>query len=128
MAAACAAYDAVAHPLDTDAARQALVQCQERFHLFANCFANEIGSYDRWDDLNSVGQRRGQKWAGWVSVVQETLRNCRALIENVRGELFLCWQELVERASAGSISVRSIQVGRKFAAGTRSALESLAET
>lgn len=125
LIAAAAACGAVVHPFDADRARLALVRCQERFHRFANCFADEIASYECWDDLTSIRQRRGREWVGWVSVIQDALRHCRGLIEDIRGKLFLCWQELAERTNAGSVSVINTQVGQRVAVGNLPAAASL---
>jgi hypothetical protein len=102
------ARHALRYPSNIDAARQALVKCQERFLLFSKCFSEEIASYERWDDLSSIGRRRGREWLGWVSVVQETVQQCRGLIDDVTSALFLCWQELAERLSAASVQVRNV--------------------
>jgi hypothetical protein len=117
-----------AAPVDMECARRALVRCQERFHLFSRQFSDEIASYERWDDLRSVGKRRGREWMGWVSVVKDTLQNCLGLIDEVRNALFQCWQDLAERASLGSITAKNTQIGQKLVLGTLSARESTGGT
>jgi hypothetical protein len=106
------AHRAVLHTLDADRARRALVRCQKRFHHFAGHFASELGSCDRIDDLRTVGRERGQAWANWVSVVSQALEQCRALLEEVRNALFLCWQELTERMSVAAVSVQTTAIGQ----------------
>jgi hypothetical protein len=110
------AHGAVLDSLDANRARQALIRCQKKFHRFATHFASELGSCDRIDDLRSIGRERGQAWANWVMVVTEALEQCRALVEEVRNALFLCWQELTERISVTSGSVRITNIGQQFSA------------
>lgn len=115
-AAADEACRAVGHPLDTDQARRTLTACQEGFHRFASQFSLDLVSYDRIADLMSVAAERGREWAHWVKVVKEGLEQCQALVERCRDALFLCWQELVERAGTTSVSVRNTTIGQQIAA------------
>src|SRR5262245_5354359 len=75
---------AVAHPLNADRARRALVTCQEQFHRFAHHFAVELATYERIDDLRSVGQERGPEWRTWVTVIRQGLDQSRVQVEEVR--------------------------------------------
>jgi hypothetical protein len=110
---------AVLYPLDGDRARRALSLCQERFHRFAHHFAFELASYDRVDDLRTVGEERGQDWRNWASVVKQGLEQSRALIEEVRNSLFVCWQELAERMATNSVSIQNTTIGQVSAARPR---------
>jgi hypothetical protein len=117
-----AAYDAcraVGYPLDGDRARRALTLCQERFHRFAHHFSFDLASYDRIDDLRSVGEERGQDWLNWASVVRQGLEQSRALVEEVRNTLFLCWQELAERIANTSVSIQNTTIGQVSAVRLR---------
>jgi hypothetical protein len=118
-AAADGACRAVEYPLDGDRARRALTLCQERFHRFAHHFSFELASYDRIDDLRSVGEERGQDWFYWVGVVKQGLEQSRALVEEVRNTLFLCWQELAERIATTSVSIQNTTIGQVSAARLR---------
>ena len=115
-AAADDALQAVGHPIYNDRARRALTTCQELFHRFANQFSADLVSYERIDDLTSIGRERGQHWLGWATVVKESLEQCRALAEEVREGLFLCWQELAERIGMTSISVQNTAIGQQISA------------
>jgi hypothetical protein len=117
------AHRAVIDSWDVDGARRALIRCQKRFHCFAAHFASALGSYDRIDDLRSVGKERGQDWLNWATVVTQTLEQCRELLEEARNAHFLCWQDLTERMSMTSVSVRTTNIGQQF-----SARESIEET
>jgi hypothetical protein len=110
------AHRAVLGSWDADRTRRALIRCQKRFHRFATHFASELGSCDRIDDLRSVGRERGQDWLNWVTVVTQALEQCRESMEEARNALFLCWQELTERMSMASVSVRTTNIGQQFSA------------
>ena len=116
LAAAAEAEQAAGHPLDLDRARNALKACQEHFHLFANRFSAELNSYDRLADLMSMGREKGRQWLSWVTVVKESLEQCSALLEVVRDQLFLCWQELAERIGMTSVSVQNTAIGQQISA------------
>jgi hypothetical protein len=123
--AADEACRAVAYPLDTDRARRALTACQERLHHFAHHFTFELASYDRLDDLRSVGEERGAAWLKWVGVVRQALEQCQVQVEGVRNALFSCWQELAERIVAGGVSVRNTTIGQQITMPGRGADENL---
>jgi hypothetical protein len=112
--AADEAYRALVHPLDTNSARQALINCQERFHRFAYNFAFELASYERLDDLRTVGTERGAHWLNWAGVVQQGLEQGLTHVEDVRNAIFLCWQELTERIVAGAVSIKNTTIGQQF--------------
>jgi hypothetical protein len=113
--AAGEAARAVAYPLNVERARRALTTCQERFHRFAHHFSFELASFERIDDLRSVGEERGAHWLNWVDVVRQALEQCRAQVEEVRNAVFLCWQELAERIGAGAVSVQNTAIGQQIA-------------
>jgi hypothetical protein len=108
------AHRAVLDSWDAGRARRALIRCQKKFHRFASHFASELGSCDRIEDLRTVGKERGQDWLNWVTVVTQALDQCRELLEEARNALFLCWQDLTERMSMASISVRTTNIGQQF--------------
>lgn len=116
-AAADEACEAVGRTLDLDRARRALIACQERFHRFAAEFSHDLASYERMADLASVARERGRDWASWVEVVKQGLEQCRALVEEGRDALFLCWQDLAERTNTTSLSVRATNIGHQFLVG-----------
>jgi hypothetical protein len=113
-AAAAQAVQAVTHPMDTERARRALAACQEQFHRFAGQFFSDLTSYDSIEDLMSVSRERGHHWERWVSVVRQSLDQCRVLADEVRDALFLCWQELAEKLGTGSVSVQNTTIGQQI--------------
>jgi hypothetical protein len=110
---------AVVYPLDGDRVRRALALCHERFHRFSHHFSFELASYERIDDLRTVGKERGQDWLNWASVVRQGLEQSRALVEEARSTLFLCWQELAERIATTSVSIQNTTIGQVSAARLR---------
>lgn len=110
---------AVLYPLDGERTRRALALCQERFHRFAHHFVFELASYERLDDLRTVAEERGPDWHSWASVVKEGLEQSRALVEEVRNSLFVCWQELAERMATNSVSIQNTTIGQVSAARPR---------
>jgi hypothetical protein len=118
-AAADDACRAVGYPLDGERSRRALTLCQELFHRFAYHFSFELASYDRIDDLRSVGAERGQDWLNWTSVVKQGLEQSRVQVEEVRNSLFLCWRELAERIATTSVSIQNTTIGQISAARLR---------
>jgi hypothetical protein len=107
LEAAREACAAVASPFDPNRAQRALVRCQERFHRFADCFGGELASWDRIDDLRSVGRERGQHWLDWTTVVTDGLEHCRCLLQEARNAVFLSWQDLTERMTALPLAVQA---------------------
>jgi hypothetical protein len=112
LTAADAACRAIAAPVCAEGVRQALSACQESFQRFATQFALELASFERIDDLRSVGRERGREWQGWATVVRQAVEQCRALVEEVRAALFRCWQELAERATATAVSIQNTTIGQ----------------
>jgi hypothetical protein len=108
------ALRAVAAPLDGDRARRGLAACQERFHGFARQVAVELASFDRLDDLRTVGEERGPAWRKWAEVVHQSLEQCQGQIDEARNAMLVCWQELAERLGAGAVSVRNTSIGQQI--------------
>ena len=114
LGAADDACRATAYPLDGERARRALTACQQHFHRFAHSFSFELASYDRIDDLGSIGRERGQEWLNWVGVVKQALEQSCELVEEVRSAVFLCWQELAERIANTTVSLQNTSIGQQI--------------
>jgi hypothetical protein len=108
---------------DRESLRWGLIACQDRFHRFATQFHSELMSYERIDDLVGLGRTRGSEWAHWMGVVRQELEQCQAAMNQVRDALFLCWQELLERQLATSVSVHNTAVGQQISTPDFSAKE-----
>ena len=109
------AEQAVGHPLDTYRASKTLTNCQERFNRLAGQFS-ELISYERMADLHRFGRRRGGEWLRWTGTVRQALDDCRLPLQETNQALFMCWQELSERAGTTSVSIHNTTVGQQIAA------------
>jgi hypothetical protein len=117
-----AAQKAVGLPLNMDQARRALTTCQNRFHLAAQRYSEELISYEKLRDLASLGKTRGREWASWAGSVKHGLEQCRQPIDAVGKALAACWQEIAERIGTTSISVQATNIGQQIttdASGSR---------
>jgi hypothetical protein len=112
------AQKAVGLPLDMDRARRALTTCQERFHLAAQRFSEELISYEKLRDLASLSQTRGREWTSWAGSVKHGLEQCRQPIDSVGKALSACWQEIAERIGTTSISVQATNIGQQITTDT----------
>ncbi len=116
------AQKAVGLPLNMDHARRALTTCQNRFHLAARCFSEELISYEKLRDLASLSKTRGREWTSWAASVKHGLEQCRQPIDAVGKALAACWQEIAERIGTTSISVQATNIGQQIttdASGSR---------
>lgn len=85
-------------PPDWDGARRALIICQDRHNHLARRFAFELTNYDRLRLLTQLARERGGEWRPWAGSVRHALDACRAPLDEINQALFVCWQELAERA------------------------------
>lgn len=108
LTAAGEASEGVALSFDTSRTQRALTHCQERLHELARYFASELTSFDRLDDIRSVGRERGKDWLTWATVVTQELDLCRTLLEEARSAVFTCWQHLTERMTSTPVVVRAV--------------------
>jgi len=114
FAASNEAEHAVAQPLDSHRARQALTTCQERFNRLTSVFSSDLVSYERIVDLQRLAQRPGGEWRLWVSAVRQVLERVRPPIQDVSQALFLCWQALAERLGTASVSIQNTTIGQQI--------------
>ena len=109
-----AAERAVAHPLDLDLARRELGACQERLQRMDQVYSANLVAYERMKDLASFGSERRGEWPSWVTSVKQGIEHCRQPLDDCRGRLAECWQDIAERAGMTSISVRTTNIGQKI--------------
>jgi ElaB/YqjD/DUF883 family membrane-anchored ribosome-binding protein len=112
--AARTAEKAVASSIDLDRARRALAKCQENFHQVERQFSNELVSYQKLNQLASLGSERGGEWKAWAGSMKDAIEQGRQPIEETSKALAACWQELVEHSGTTSISVTT--TGQKIIA------------
>ena len=99
---------AVGHPTDVDRARRSLTACQEQYNRIAHRFSSELISYERMEQLTSLGHQRGRGWLAWTDSVKEALDRCQQPLYDTNQALFFCWREIAERAGMTSVSVQAI--------------------
>jgi hypothetical protein len=109
--AAARASKALGPPPDLDRLRLGLASCQKHYTEAAQGFASQLSSYERLHDLNSLGRDRRGEWQSWTAEMTRFIERCKLPLQEVGQTLFVCWQEIAERASAGGTSVRSVGVG-----------------
>jgi hypothetical protein len=74
--------------------------------------SSDLLSYERLAELATFGSERGGEWRGWADSVKEALaRSWRPAFE-VNQALFLCWQEIAERAGVNAVSVHATNIGQ----------------
>jgi len=101
--AARVAEKAVASPMDMDRARRALAKCQENFHRVEQQFSNGLVSYEKLNNLASLGSERGGEWKPWAGSMKDAIEQGRQPLEETSKALAACWQELVEHSGTTSI-------------------------
>jgi hypothetical protein len=114
LAAAKGGREALTGQSDLEAARRALTRCNDHFNQLLHRFSEDMFSYDRLTALNRAGRKRGGEWRAWEGVVANTLDRCQQNVCNISQALFLCWQEIADRADGTSVSVHTRNVGQQF--------------
>jgi len=74
-------------------------------------------------DLLELGTRRGGGWLPWAREVHDALERCRAPLDHVHRYLLECWQDVAERAAAGSVSVQATNIGQQVTVPSEPAYE-----
>ena len=113
-AAARQGRQAVAHPPDLQSARHSLVVCQQQFNDFSYRLTSDLLSYELLAELAAFGSERGGEWLAWSNALKEALESCRQPAFDVNQALFVCWQEIAERAGANGVVVNATNIGQMF--------------
>lgn len=104
---------AASYPTDLACARYKLAKCQEIFNQVSLQFSNELISYDRVEDLMSLGRERETEWLNWAQNVKASLEECKRPLYEVNQKLFQCWLEIAELAWISSLSSQTVAEPRK---------------
>ncbi|HXU38444.1 MAG TPA: hypothetical protein VN937_18960 [Blastocatellia bacterium] len=112
--AAREANESSAYPVNLERARQALRTCHESVIAALERLSSELLSYDRIEELTSLGRERGGSWLAWSKNVKTAAESCRAPAFEVNRAMFGCWQELGERAGTANVSVQATNVGQQI--------------
>ncbi len=102
---------ALGPPPDLDRVRRLVTTCQERFNALSQRYISELLAYERIAELKQLARERRGGWPGWSTEVTQSIERCRAPVHEANQALFVCWQELADRAGATNISVRAMGVG-----------------
>lgn len=98
---------------DVNAARQALVFCQDQFNRITHRFTFDLVSYDRLSQLMRLGHERRGEWQAWAGGVRRELEGCQQHLYDTSQALFRCWQEIAERVGMTSVSVQTTTIGQQ---------------
>jgi hypothetical protein len=104
---------ALGPPPDLDRVRRLVTTCQERFNILSQRYFSELSAYERIAELKQLARERRGGWPAWSTEVTRSIERCREPLHEANQALFLCWQELAERAGATNISVRAVGVGTR---------------
>jgi hypothetical protein len=94
---------------------EALARGHGQFLHYQELFTCEVASFDRIEDLCSVGRERGREWAGWVSVVRVEMEQCAECARASAAALLDCWIEVCERRRG--VSLKSVSIGQQIRVG-----------
>ena len=111
-AAARQARQAVAHPVDLQTTRHSIVRCQQNFNDLSYRLTSDLLSYELVAELATFGSERGGEWLAWSSALKEAIDSCRQPAFDVNQALFVCWQEIAERAETNCILVNTTNIGQ----------------
>jgi len=96
---------------DLNALRQSLAQCQQRINEVARSFNRDAFSLETLRALDQLRCERGQ-WQHWADGVEDALEHSREPLDALQRSLVECWQELSEKASGITVSVRTDATGQ----------------
>lgn len=108
------AQKAVSNRLDLHRARRALTRCQCFAHELERTFVEDLSSYERLCDLDTLGRDRKGEWIPWGGSVKFGIENCREAIHCTNDILARCWEELVEHAGGINVSVHPTCIGQEI--------------
>jgi hypothetical protein len=89
-----------------------------QFHIRPICKRHDIHSssdllsYELVAELATFGSERGGEWLAWSNALKEALDGCRQPAFDVNQALFICWQEIAERAETNRILVNATNIGQ----------------
>jgi hypothetical protein len=112
LAAAREAVEASAGPVELDRTRRALVGAKEAyFHVVEASLP--LFATERLEEIEAIGPELKGDWPDWAEHVTDALTQCREQFDTLLPALFDCFEELAERATAGSVSVQNTSIGQQ---------------
>jgi hypothetical protein len=80
--------------------QQLVALAQGTLNDIADGLAERVLACERLAELDRATRRGGVAWRSWWSATARGLADCEPAVRVVRNELFTCWRELTEHASA----------------------------
>jgi hypothetical protein len=111
--AAMQARQAVAHPIDVHAARQALGVANEIFLRLEDRFFSAAVSHAMLEDLAGFGRERGREWLGWCGSASQALEACRVPLRALDAALLQAWGDLAEQSAMRSVLLQTTNIGQQ---------------
>jgi len=112
--AATAATQAVRHPRRLLDLQLALIAIQRCMNDVLKIFLEDVNAHGSVQTLILMGRRKGGKWPEWVALVKTIMETCRSPLHATFQALLECWQELVDKLSAKSISLQTTNIGQQI--------------
>jgi hypothetical protein len=109
-------------PAGLEVAAKELAACHDHV-LEATRKLGALLAHESIRDLLELGRRRGGDWLPWANEVRDALERCRAPLDLVHQNLLECWQDVAERAAAGSVSVQATNIGQQVTVPSELAYE-----
>jgi hypothetical protein len=117
MEASRDALKAMGPPADLERIRAALGVCHQSYNKLAGGWIGELSSFQRVEELASIGRERGREWQAWSGAVEVSLDHCHRPLSDVAQALLDSWREMAERAAGVSVSVNA--TARQFNLGSQ---------
>jgi hypothetical protein len=80
--------------------QQVVALAQGTLNDIADGLAERVLSCEWLSELDCTTLPRGVAWRSWWSATSRGLADCEPAVRELRDELFICWRELTENASA----------------------------
>jgi len=112
LVAAREGVQATAGPVDLDRTRRALVGAKEAYFHIAKA-AGPLFATERLEEIEAIGPELKGDWPDWAEHVTDALTQCREQFDTLLPSLFDCFEELVDRATAGWVSVQNTSIGQQ---------------
>ena len=96
LAAAQAALDASSYPPDAPSSRRNLTAAHRALAQLGRSLSTEVGSSRHMDELRRLAATPAEGWAGWASVVRDTIERCLRQLHGVNDDLVLACEEAID--------------------------------
>jgi hypothetical protein len=108
------ASKAANYPIDGPCAIACISEASSRFGQLHHQWFLGLASYPQMADLAALARSRGREWRAWSDSVRQAMDQASHAMNEIQSMLLISWQELAERLSAGSVSVRTTNIGQQI--------------